>query len=91
MRAALTLILVLTADLAAAQRRPVTVDDQFRFADVGDPQISPDGEWVLYTVTTHRRRRRPAKHRHLEGEVGRIRAQPGDVLTGERERSALEP
>ena len=66
MRAALTLILVLTANLAAAQpaapsarsvragveRRPVTVDDQFRFADVGDPQISADGEWVLYTVTT---------------------------------------
>ena len=52
MRAALALTLtLLTADLAAAQRRPVNVDDQFRFVDVGDPQISPDGEWVLYTVT----------------------------------------
>jgi dipeptidyl aminopeptidase/acylaminoacyl peptidase len=52
MRAALALVLVLTANLAAAQLRPVTVDDQFRFFDLGDPQISPDGEWVLYTVTS---------------------------------------
>jgi dipeptidyl aminopeptidase/acylaminoacyl peptidase len=52
MRAALALILVLTANSAAAQLRPVAVDDQFRFSDVGDPQISPDGEWVLYTLTS---------------------------------------
>jgi dipeptidyl aminopeptidase/acylaminoacyl peptidase len=52
MRAVLALILILTANVASAQRRPVAVDDQFRFFDVGDPQISPDGEWVLYTVTS---------------------------------------
>jgi dipeptidyl aminopeptidase/acylaminoacyl peptidase len=56
MRVALALGFILAANMAAAQnavgRRPVTVDDQFRFADVGDPQISPDGEWILYTVTT---------------------------------------
>ncbi len=52
MRAALTLLLILTVTPAAAQRRPVTIDDQFRFADVGDPQLSPDGEWIAYTVTT---------------------------------------
>jgi dipeptidyl aminopeptidase/acylaminoacyl peptidase len=51
MRATVALILILTANLAAAQPRIVNVDDQFRFFDVGDPQISPDGEWVLYTVT----------------------------------------
>jgi dipeptidyl aminopeptidase/acylaminoacyl peptidase len=31
---------------------PITLDDIFRFHDVGDPQISPDGQWVAYTVTT---------------------------------------
>ncbi len=53
MRVLLTLLLVLGIPLdAAAQRRPVTVDDQFRFMDVGSPEISPDGEWILYTLTT---------------------------------------
>lgn len=44
-------VVALTAP-AAAQKRPVVVDDQFRFQDVGSPELSPDGEWVLYTVTT---------------------------------------
>jgi len=43
-------------DAIAAPTRPVrnlTVDDLFRMRDVGDPQISPDGRWVAFTVTTH--------------------------------------
>ena len=31
-------------------RRNVAVDDLFRLARVGDPQVSPDGHWVAYTV-----------------------------------------
>jgi dipeptidyl aminopeptidase/acylaminoacyl peptidase len=31
--------------------RPMRVDDYFRFRDVGDPQISPDGKWVAYTIS----------------------------------------
>jgi dipeptidyl aminopeptidase/acylaminoacyl peptidase len=30
---------------------PVTLDDLFRFVDVGGPQVSPDGKWVAYTVS----------------------------------------
>ena len=30
--------------------RPVTVTDLFRLRDVADPQVSPDGAWVAYTV-----------------------------------------
>ncbi len=37
---------------AAVAPRPLTVDDYFGLRDVGDPQISPDGRWVAYTVTT---------------------------------------
>jgi len=33
-------------------KRTLTVDDYFRIRDVEDPQISPDGKWVAYTVTT---------------------------------------
>lgn len=32
--------------------RPLRADDIYRFRAVNDPQISPDGEWVAYTVTT---------------------------------------
>src|SRR5437870_9247519 len=32
--------------------RLLTVDDLFALKQVGDPQISPDGRWVAYTVTT---------------------------------------
>lgn len=39
--------------VAAAQtRRPVTLADHARLVSVGDPQRSPDGNWVAYTVTT---------------------------------------
>jgi dipeptidyl aminopeptidase/acylaminoacyl peptidase len=33
-------------------RRAVTLDDHSRIVTVGDPQRSPDGVWVAYTVTT---------------------------------------
>jgi dipeptidyl aminopeptidase/acylaminoacyl peptidase len=48
----LTLTLSLTGSAAWAQRRPIVIDDQFKFQDVGDPEISPDGEWIVYAVTT---------------------------------------
>lgn len=30
----------------------MTLDDLFRLQDVGDPEVSPDGKWVAYTVST---------------------------------------
>ena len=38
--------------LAAAGGRTLVVDDYFRIKGVEDPQISPDGKWVAYTVET---------------------------------------
>ena len=35
----------------AASPHPMTLNDVFRVKDVGDPQLSPDGKWVLYTVS----------------------------------------
>ncbi len=43
------------ASPAAAQTgegRTLEVDDLFELLGVGDPRISPDGDWVAYTVTT---------------------------------------
>src|SRR4051812_1333576 len=33
-----------------AKKRPMEIDDLFKFKRVSDPQISPDGKWVVYTV-----------------------------------------
>ncbi|PYO64214.1 MAG: S9 family peptidase [Gemmatimonadetes bacterium] len=35
----------------SAQKRAMTVDDYLALKSVGDPQLSPDGKWVAYTVT----------------------------------------
>jgi len=36
----------------AAGTRLINVDDYFRILDVGQPEISPDGQWVAYSVRT---------------------------------------
>jgi dipeptidyl aminopeptidase/acylaminoacyl peptidase len=41
-----------TASSSAAGKRTLTVDDYFRIKELGDPQLSPDGKWVAYTVKT---------------------------------------
>jgi dipeptidyl aminopeptidase/acylaminoacyl peptidase len=46
------LLLASTAVTAVEAKRPVTVDDFARIADVSDPQIDPAGEWIAYTVKT---------------------------------------
>src|SRR5512136_754954 len=33
-------------------KRPVKIDDFARLRYVGDPQLSPDGKWVAYTVSS---------------------------------------
>lgn len=44
---------VAATDQADAQSpRPVAPGDIYRFRDVGAARISPDGQWVAYTVTT---------------------------------------
>ena len=47
------LILALASAIAAqATRRPLKIEDLTRFRNVGDAQISPDGNWVAYVVGT---------------------------------------
>src|SRR5688500_15410597 len=50
---AAVLLVLLTPLAAPAQtRRALTLDDHSRLVSVGDPQRSPEGLWVAYTVTT---------------------------------------
>jgi dipeptidyl aminopeptidase/acylaminoacyl peptidase len=37
---------------AQTAKRPISIDDLFKIKSVGDPQRSPDGAWVAYTVGT---------------------------------------
>src|SRR4026209_55928 len=54
MRTTSTLVILLLLSLGAtgvAQgRRPLSVDDLYNLKEVRDPQRSPDGKWVAYTV-----------------------------------------
>jgi dipeptidyl aminopeptidase/acylaminoacyl peptidase len=53
-RLVLVVLLALPVTLAAQAQRPLTVDDVFAIRRVGDPQLSPEGAWVAYTVTETR-------------------------------------
>jgi dipeptidyl aminopeptidase/acylaminoacyl peptidase len=44
--------LLMWAMPAYSQTRPMEIEDQYRIKRVGGPQVSPDGEWVAYTVNT---------------------------------------
>jgi len=50
--AAALLCIAAASALPSQAPRAVRATDIYRLRDVGDPRISPDGEWVAYTVTT---------------------------------------
>jgi dipeptidyl aminopeptidase/acylaminoacyl peptidase len=48
-------VLLAVTNLVAAQqpaKRPLKLDDLARIREVRDPQVSPDGQWVAYVVST---------------------------------------
>ena len=49
---ALAAIVMFPAAVRSQARRPVAPDDHSRLVGVSDPQRSPDGAWVAYTVST---------------------------------------
>jgi dipeptidyl aminopeptidase/acylaminoacyl peptidase len=44
----LALVPALAPAQPAAKPRPMQIEDLFRFKRIADPQISPDGKWVVY-------------------------------------------
>jgi len=48
--AALLVLATLPLAAQAPAKRPLTANDIYRVRDVSDPQLSPDGKWVAYTV-----------------------------------------
>ena len=47
----LLLVLALACTAAGQTFRSFTVNDLLKVRRVGDPQISPDGKWIAYTIT----------------------------------------
>jgi dipeptidyl aminopeptidase/acylaminoacyl peptidase len=43
-------LLLIAAPALAEAKRPMTIDDLLHFKRVSDPQVSPDGNWVVYVV-----------------------------------------
>jgi len=46
----LALTLLCTTPLLSQTKRPITLDDLAQIRNVANPEISPDGKWVAYTV-----------------------------------------
>ncbi len=46
----LSLLLLVSPSLASDAKRPMTIEDLFRFKRVADAQVSPDGQTVAYVL-----------------------------------------
>src|ERR1039457_3253563 len=44
------LVFALTLPALAQAKHPFTFDDMMKLKRVGDPQVSPDGKWVIFSV-----------------------------------------
>ena len=47
-----TICFIIICIVVNAQKRPLRPGDIYRLQTIGDPQISPEGEWVAYTLST---------------------------------------
>jgi len=63
------------ARAAGAAPRLITIDDYFQIRDVGQPELSPDGQWVAYTV-----RSKMLKEDKNETRIWMVPAHGGDPL-----------
>lgn len=63
------------APLANAERRPLAPADVLSLKDVSDPQISPDGQWVAFTVRSLR-----AQEDDVDEDVYMVPFGGGDAL-----------
>jgi dipeptidyl aminopeptidase/acylaminoacyl peptidase len=55
--------------------RAITIDDYFQIRDVAEPELSPDGQWVAYTVRT-----KMLKENKNEQRLWMISTRGGDAI-----------
>jgi dipeptidyl aminopeptidase/acylaminoacyl peptidase len=66
--------------------RSITIDDHFKLKRVGNPQISPDGKWIAYTVSSTDLEKNESKTRIWKISVANGEAIP---MTAEEHSSSL--
>src|SRR5260370_37818959 len=71
-----------------AQKRAITVDDYLALKSVGNPQLSPDGKWVAYTVTEPSLKDNRGITRIWLAEVASGSARPATPGAGEQQEAA---
>ena len=73
------------AQQGAPSQRAITVDDAFAVREVSDPQITDDGKWVAYTVSTM-----SLKEDKTETRIWTVPSEGGDaiVMTAEKQSSS---
>src|SRR5450432_4670952 len=49
---AITAAVTMLLGPAARAQRAITIEDYFQIREVHDPQLSPDGQWIAYSVKT---------------------------------------
>jgi len=87
MRRPLIVLAVLTLPRSRFPRRlcsqqcAITLDDYLALKSVGDPQLSPDGKWVVYTVTEY----------SLKDNRGTARVWLADAATGQAREVTAGP
>ena len=73
-----TFLMLLSASIAlraqTVEKRPVTFHDLISMHRLSDPQISPDGKWIAYTVSTPDLETNRSIREHLDRAGGRRRA-----------------
>ena len=48
-------VVAVRAQQPSSAPRPITIADYFQIREVHDPQISPDGQWIAYSISTPNR------------------------------------
>ena len=87
-RRTLPILLVILCSIIAAngqsERRSLKFDDLFRIKNVGDPQVSPDGQWVAYVVSSTDVKADKSDSEYLDGELRRQDRPPDHLFDRQR-------
>src|SRR3989440_4311228 len=68
-------VVAVRAQQPSSLPRPITIADYFQIHEVRDPQITPDGQWIAYSVSTPKR-----EEDKSESRIWMIAAAGGDPI-----------